>query len=29
MEIQEALQWTDRLLLKTTGKHLGFAEKVI
>ncbi|OAB59400.1 AAA family ATPase [Phormidium willei BDU 130791] len=29
MEIQEALQWTDRLLLKTTGKHLDTLQRAI
>ena len=29
MEIQEALQWTDRLLLKTTGKHLDSLQRAI
>lgn len=29
MEIQEALQWTDRLLLKTTGKYLDSLQRAI
>ncbi len=29
MEIQEAFQWTDRLLLKTTGKHLDSLQRAI
>jgi hypothetical protein len=29
MEIQEALQWTDRLLLTTTGKHLDTLQRAI
>jgi hypothetical protein len=29
MEIQEALQWTDRLLLRTKGKHLDTLQRAI